>query len=153
MWWRTTHHLGIEAFLRGNPGSVRSKANESHQTDEQSGYPYICLYHVSVILKVHTFVSCILQCIIFVFKPVFLTLGVRVGRLWPRKWLYLPLSPSFKGQRYIHAYYLFLQREGSGGRAYMYVKSCAGRCHCQCVLSWDAGWMLYFIHLRWLCLT
>ena len=26
-----------------------------------------------------------------------LTLGVRVGRLWSRKWLYLPLSLSFKG--------------------------------------------------------
>ena len=24
-----------------------------------------------------------------------LTLGVQVGRLWSRKWLYLPLSPSF----------------------------------------------------------
>ena len=26
-----------------------------------------------------------------------LTLGVRVDCLWSRKWLYLPLSPSFKG--------------------------------------------------------
>ena len=26
----------------------------------------------------------------------FVTLGIRVGRLWPRKWLLLPLSPSFK---------------------------------------------------------